>query len=84
MVAAMHSCGCSHARTATVRETMNGKTVWQAQVEVSKHNDHAKVKEAFAWGYKDGSGEKQYVAVLTCRRVCRPVRRFRRRFLAER
>lgn len=71
-VAAMHNCRCSHVRTATVHEMMNGKTVWQGQVEVFKLTDHPKAKEAFAWGYKDDSGETQYVAVLAIPPIVSP------------
>lgn len=71
-VAAMRNCRCSHVRTATVYEMMDGQTVWQGQVEVFKLSDHPKAKESFACGYKDDSGEMQYVAVLAVPPIMSP------------
>ncbi len=63
-VTAMHCCACSHVSTSRVHEAMDGKTVWEGKVETFALEGHPKASRAFAWGYKDGAGEIQYVAVL--------------------
>lgn len=63
-VSAMHGCSCSYSHTATVHESMNGETVWKGKVEVFDLEGHTEATQAFAWGYKDDSGEVQYMAVI--------------------
>lgn len=63
-VAALHGCHCSHSGTSKVLEMMDGKTVWQGEVETFDLAGHAKASKAFAWAYQDDAGETHYVAVL--------------------
>lgn len=63
-ITAMHGCDCSHLETARVHEMMDGKTVWQGNVEVFELTGHPEAKAAYGWGWKDDAGEVQWIAVL--------------------
>lgn len=63
-VTAMHGVSCTHSSTARVIETMDGKEVWNGDVEVFELSGHANATKAFAWGYKDEQCEIKYMAVL--------------------
>lgn len=63
-VEAMHACPCSHAGSSRVHETLEGKTVWQGEVETFDLVGHPQASKAYAWGYRDHSGEIVYLAVL--------------------
>ena len=64
-VTAMHGSPCSHVRTVRVHEVMDGKTVWEGNVEVFDLAKHPKAKQAFAWSYKDDHGETQLIMATT-------------------
>jgi hypothetical protein len=59
-----HGCDSRHAGTVPVRETFQGKTVWDGSVEVFDLPDHPKARQCYAWGFQDDAGRWQYVAVL--------------------
>lgn len=63
-VAALHGCDCSHSGTSKVHEMMDGRTVWQGEVETFDLSRHSKAKRAYAWAWQDDAGETHYVAVL--------------------
>ena len=63
-VSAMEGCPYSHSGTSKVHEMMNGKTVWQGEVETFALQGHPKAKRAFAWPYVDDHGETQFVSLL--------------------
>jgi hypothetical protein len=60
-VTAMHG-RCQHLRTTSVHEMMDGKTVWQGNVEEFTLLQHSGATKAFAWGWDD-NGEVRYIAV---------------------
>lgn len=64
VVASLHGCDCSHLETVTVHEMLDGKTVWQGEVEVFDLDGHETATKAFAWSYLGDNGHRQYVAVL--------------------
>lgn len=63
-VTAMVSCPCSHSGTSKVHEMMDGKTVWQGEVETFALDGHPFTERAFAWSYVDDAGETQYVCIM--------------------
>ena len=60
----LHGCDSFHAASIAVNETFEGKTVWQAVVEVFSLLNHPKAKEAYAWSYEADTAKGRYVAVL--------------------
>lgn len=63
-VSAMHGVFCVHRATERVIELMDGKEVWNGNVEVFNLEGHSNATKAYAWGYKDDRGEIQYIAIL--------------------
>lgn len=48
-VTTVHGCDCSHVDTSRVIESMDGKVVWQGDVETFDLQDHKQATQAFAW-----------------------------------
>lgn len=64
VVASLHGGDPSHLETAQVHEMMDGKTVWQGEVEVFELAGLELATKAFAWSHLDDNNRRQYVAVL--------------------
>lgn len=65
----LHGCEGVHIKTVPVKEVFKGKTVWEGDVEVFKLSDdprrgHPVAKHCYAWGYPNGKGGLEVVAVL--------------------
>jgi hypothetical protein len=64
----MHDCQAVHLSTVPIKETFNGKTVWEGEgeVEVEIFNifGHPETSQCYAWAYQDSDGKTQYTAVL--------------------
>ena len=60
----LHGCAAVHRATVPVKEVFQGKTVWDGEVEVFDLANHPKAKKAYAWGYPNGKGGLEVVAVL--------------------
>jgi hypothetical protein len=71
-IKATHGCESQHVEQVPVRETYQGKTVWEGNVEVFDLIGHAKAKRCYAWAYdvKDGS---RTLAVLELPPVISPI-----------
>ena len=62
-VTAMHGCDCSHVDTSKIIEVMDGKVIWQGDVETFDLQGHEQATQAFAWAWQKGD-EPSYIAVL--------------------
>lgn len=60
----LHGCEARHVATTPVKEVFKGQTVWEGEVETFDLTGHAKAKRAYAWGYPNGRGGLEVVAVL--------------------
>ncbi len=63
-IKAKHGCVSRYSETIAVKEELDGKTIWEGKVEVFDLAGHPKAAQAYAWGYDDHDGRKQYVTVL--------------------
>ncbi len=63
----LHGCDSEHLRSESVRETSQGKTVWDGVVDVFALLDHPKANLAYAWSHETDTGGRRYVAVCTFR-----------------
>lgn len=63
-VEAMHACGAVRLTSGIVHEMMDGQTVWKGTVDTFELFGHPKASKAYAWAWKDDSGETRYMAVL--------------------
>lgn len=74
----LHGCEGVHIKTVPVKEVFKGQTVWEGEVEVFKLSDdprrgHPVAKHCYAWGYPNGKGGWEVVAVLEIPPVESPV-----------
>ena len=62
----MHGCESDHVSTVPVRESFNGATVWEGEVEVFDLQDHPSASRIYAWSHDtdDPSSPKRHVTVL--------------------
>ena len=61
-----HGCQASYLRTEHVHESVQGRTVWDGDVEIFRLREHPKAKHAYAWAHPDGPNDEQtrFIAVL--------------------
>jgi len=52
----LHGCNCEYFETISVKETWNGQTVWEGDVEAFKLFLHPHVNWGWAWAYDKGKG----------------------------
>lgn len=62
----LHGVSATYIETVPVKETFEGKTMWEGQVEVFDIPDHANTNRVFAWAYdyEDADVPTQHVTVL--------------------
>ena len=59
-----HNCEAVHCQTVPVHETIDGKTIWQGEVEVFDLDGHAEAKKCFAWSHHEKGKGERFVTVL--------------------
>ncbi|HUI74750.1 MAG TPA: hypothetical protein VLX32_07390 [Candidatus Acidoferrum sp.] len=59
----LHGVDSRHIESVPVKETFQGKTVWEGIVEVFELHGHPKAPRVYAWAHKDGP-KKRHVTVL--------------------
>ena len=71
----LHGVESSHVETVPVKETFQGKTVWEGDVEVFKLYSHPKTDKAYAWAHDTDDQQKprRHVTVLHIPPVVSPV-----------
>ena len=62
----LHGAEAKHVESVPVKETHQGKTVWEGIVEVFDLHGHPKASRAYAWAHETDNPErpKRHVAVL--------------------
>jgi hypothetical protein len=66
IVQRLHGADATHVESVAVKETFQGKTVWEGIVEVFDLHGHPKAPRVYAWS-QDANGEqkfKRHVTVL--------------------
>jgi len=53
----LHGTAALYLCTDSVRETLQGRTVWEGEVEVFSITGHLKAPLCYAWSYQDGNKE---------------------------
>jgi hypothetical protein len=69
----LHGVEASHIESVPVKETFQGKTVWEGIVEVFELRGHPKATHAYAWSHDTDDSQKRHVAVLHIPPVVSPV-----------
>jgi hypothetical protein len=62
----LHGCESTHVGTTAVKETFQGKTIWEGPVETFLLTGHSSAQRCYAWAQASGKDEveKTYIAVL--------------------
>src|SRR5881296_1997958 len=60
----MHGAEATHVESVPVKETFQGKTVWEGIVEVFELHGHPKAARAYAWSHDADGPKKRHVTVL--------------------
>jgi len=60
----LHGAKATHVESVPVKETFQGKTVWEGIVEVFELHGHPQAKKAYAWSHDAGGPKKRHVTVL--------------------
>ena len=61
----LHGCKATWVASAPVRETFQGKTVWEGFVEIFDLEGHPTAKRCYAWAHPiDDSKKIKFYAVL--------------------
>ena len=62
----LHGCESQYLETVPVKETFQGKVIWEGDVEVFQIRGHPKAQHAYAWSHLSGPNDKEtkYITVL--------------------
>jgi hypothetical protein len=60
----LHRCEASHSRTESVKEVVNGQTMWEGNVEVFALLGHNDALRCYAWGHLHEDGKWEVTTVL--------------------
>jgi hypothetical protein len=62
----LHGSKPTHVETVPIKESFEGQTIWEGNVEVFDLEDHPKAKRVYAWSHVAGENDEQkrYVTVL--------------------
>src|ERR1700720_4059122 len=80
----MHGGSAHLTQSVPVRETFEGKTVWEGVVHVFDLAGHPTATRAFAWSSPiEGSTKRRFFAVLHTARISSPLEAVRAAIVAE-
>jgi len=80
----MHGGTATLAQSVPVRETFEGKTVWEGVVHVFDLTGHPTATRAYAWSSPiEGSTNRRFFAVLHTSRINSPLEAVRAAIVAE-
>jgi hypothetical protein len=60
----LHGTDATHVESVAVKETFQGKTVWEGTVEVFDLDGHPKASRVYAWAHDTEGPKKRHVTVL--------------------
>ncbi len=79
----LHGCDSAFVESVPVRETFEGRTVWEGAVVVFDLIGHATAKRAYAWSAETTGAKRRFTAVLHEGKVDSPVAAVRASIAAE-
>lgn len=80
----MHGGKARLLQSVPVKETFEGKPVWEGVVHIFKLSGHPKAIRAYAWSSPvEGSTKRRFFAVLHTQRINSPVEAVRAAIVAE-
>jgi len=60
----LHGVESRHVESVPVKETFQGRTVWEGIVEVFELHGHPKAPKVYAWSHDTDGPKKRHVTVL--------------------
>jgi hypothetical protein len=60
----LHGSEASHVKTVPVKESFQGQTVWEGDVEVFDLHDHPDAPRVYAWAHKTDADGQRHITVL--------------------
>jgi len=78
----LHGVESRHVESVPVKETFQGKTVWEGIVEVFELIGHPTAQRIYAWSH-DADGKKRHVTVLHMDKVTSPILAIRAAIVKE-
>lgn len=83
-VESQHGCTATLTQSVPVKETFDGKTVWEGVVHVFKLDGHPKAQQAYAWSSPiEGSDKRRFFAVLHVPPIQSPIDAVKAAIVAE-
>lgn len=81
----LHGAKATHRESVPVKETFQGKTVWEGIVEVFDLHGHPKAKTAYAWSHATDDPEQpmRHVTVLHIHPATSPLAAVRASIMQE-
>lgn len=79
----LHGCEAVFAESVPVRETFNGATVWEGEVQVFDLRGHKTAPRAYAWSHAAAGTRRRFVAVLHEGPIDSPVKAVRASIVAD-
>ena len=69
----LHGVESKHVESVPVKETFQGRTVWEGVVEVFELIGHPKAPKVYAWAHKTNEGKPRHTTVLHIHPVTSPL-----------
>jgi hypothetical protein len=81
----LHGAEARHVESVPIKETYQGKTVWEGIVEVFELRGHPKAEKVYAWAHDtdDPAKPKRHVTVLHIHPVTSPILAVRAAIIQE-
>ena len=79
----LHGCAATWVESVGVRETFNGETVWDGEVQVFDLQGHPRAARCYAWSYATEGAKRRFVAVLDEGPIDSPVKAVRASIVAD-
>ena len=79
----LHGCEATFVESVPVRETFNGKPVWQGEVQVFGLRGHKTASRAYAWSHATEGAKRRFYVVLHEGPIDSPVKAVRASIVAD-
>lgn len=79
----LHGVEAKHVESVPIKETFQGKTVWEGVVEVFELIEHPKASRVYAWASNPKSQKKHFVTALHIHPVTSPISAVRAAIVQE-
>jgi len=80
----LHGVDSSHLESVPIKETFQGKTVWEGVVEVFELKNHPQAKRLYAWAHDtDDPKKRRHVTILHLGPITSPLLAVRAAIIQE-